>query len=179
MMKKEFEGLNAQKGATLIVALVMLLVLTLLAVAAMESSVVEERMAGNALDRNVAFQAAESALRDAETTIFSFPEYSRPVNGSGTGIAIRDSLGGSDWWLARRSDANWWENNTREYSPNDDDVPGVSRNPRYVIEEYDDVCDSTETPTLEDCLIVYRITAIAWGGRNTSVMLQSLYSRRY
>ena len=43
----------------------------LLALAGVTSSVVQERMAGNVRDRNVALQAAEAALRDAEQDVLA------------------------------------------------------------------------------------------------------------
>ena len=55
-----------QRGAVLITALVILFVLTLLGVAGMQNTVLEERMAGNYRDRQVAFEAAEAALRAGE-----------------------------------------------------------------------------------------------------------------
>ena len=55
-----------QQGAVLAVTLMILLVVTLLTVSNMQSAILEERMAGNNSDRNVAFQAAESGLREAE-----------------------------------------------------------------------------------------------------------------
>jgi type IV pilus assembly protein PilX len=55
-----------QRGAVLITALVILFILTLLGVAGMQSTVLEERMAGNYRDRQVAFEAAEAALRAGE-----------------------------------------------------------------------------------------------------------------
>ena len=55
-----------QQGAVLAVTLVILLVVTLLTVSNMQTSILEEKMAGNNSDRNVAFQAAESGLREAE-----------------------------------------------------------------------------------------------------------------
>lgn len=55
-----------EQGTVLVVALVILLVITLLSIGNMRSSVLEEKMAGNTNDRNVAFQAGESALREAE-----------------------------------------------------------------------------------------------------------------
>ena len=58
---------HRQEGAVLVVTLMILLVVTLLTVSNMRSSVLEEKMAGNTNDRNVAFQAAESALREGET----------------------------------------------------------------------------------------------------------------
>ncbi len=50
-----------QRGAVLIVSLVILLVLTLIGVAGMNSSVMQERMASNAQNSNRAFQGAESS----------------------------------------------------------------------------------------------------------------------
>ena len=50
-----------QKGAVLIVSLVVLLVVTLLGVAGMNSSLMQEKMAANAQNSNRTFQAAESS----------------------------------------------------------------------------------------------------------------------
>ncbi|MGH8403161.1 MAG: pilus assembly PilX family protein, partial [Gammaproteobacteria bacterium] len=58
-----------QGGFVLIVALILLLVLTLLGLAAAQSTSLEERMAGNMRDQNLAFQAAEAGLRAAETCL--------------------------------------------------------------------------------------------------------------
>lgn len=63
--------LSTQAGATLVVSLLMLLVLTLIGVTAMQSNVLQEKMAGNFRDANLAFQAAEAALRDGEADIGS------------------------------------------------------------------------------------------------------------
>jgi len=60
---------NRQRGVVLIVSLVMLLVVTLLAVSSMQGTVLEEKMAGNTKDRNLAFQTTESAIREAEDYI--------------------------------------------------------------------------------------------------------------
>ncbi len=60
-MKRKVALQRNQQGAVLIVSLIMLLVLTLLGVAGMNSSVMQERMAANNQNGNRAFQAAESA----------------------------------------------------------------------------------------------------------------------
>ena len=62
---------NGQRGAVLIVSLVMLLVITLIAVSSMQGTVLEEKMAGNTKDRNLAFQTTESGIREAENYIES------------------------------------------------------------------------------------------------------------
>ena len=59
-------GQHRQQGSVLAVTLVILLVVTLLTVSNMQTSILEEKMAGNNNDRNVAFQTAESGLREAE-----------------------------------------------------------------------------------------------------------------
>ena len=60
---------HQQGGAVLAVSLILLLVITLIAVSSMQGTVLEEKMAGNSLDRNLAFQSAESAVREAEMGI--------------------------------------------------------------------------------------------------------------
>ncbi|NOY63549.1 MAG: hypothetical protein GXP10_10460 [Gammaproteobacteria bacterium] len=58
-------GQATQRGAVLIVSLVMLLITTMLGVTAISSSRMGEKMAANAMNRNVTFQAAESAIENA------------------------------------------------------------------------------------------------------------------
>ncbi len=58
-----------QRGATLLVALVMLIVMTLLGLASIRGTSMQERMGANMYDRSLAFQAVESALREAEATV--------------------------------------------------------------------------------------------------------------
>jgi len=55
-----------QNGAALFVSLIMLLLITLLAVSSMQSSIVQEKMTANQYDSQIAFQAAEAALRRGE-----------------------------------------------------------------------------------------------------------------
>jgi type IV pilus assembly protein PilX len=53
----------------LAVSLILLLLLTILAITASTSSSLQERMAGNAQENNVAFQAAESALANLSSQV--------------------------------------------------------------------------------------------------------------
>ena len=57
---------HGQNGLVLITSLVLLVVLTILALAAVQNSSLEERMAGSLRAESVAFEAAEAALRHAE-----------------------------------------------------------------------------------------------------------------
>ncbi|KEF29702.1 MAG: PilX protein [Gammaproteobacteria bacterium] len=60
--KKAIAGQSKQRGAALIISLIVLLVLTLIGVAGMNTSVMQERMAVNAQNSNRTFQAAESTV---------------------------------------------------------------------------------------------------------------------
>ena len=62
--------MRQQRGAILIISLMFMVVLTMLALTTMGGITLEERMSGQYRDLNVAFQAAESALRDAERDIW-------------------------------------------------------------------------------------------------------------
>lgn len=58
-----------QSGAALVVGLVLLVVITLVGVGAMQTTTLQEKMAGNLRDSNLAFQASEAALRDCEAVL--------------------------------------------------------------------------------------------------------------
>ena len=74
-------GRRRQQGVALFIALVVLLIITILGISGLQTTTLEERMAASARDRDIAFQAAEAALAQAE--IF--------VNGIGvTGLAPFD-----------------------------------------------------------------------------------------
>lgn len=58
-----------QGGAILIVALIMLLLLTVIGLSSIRGTTLQERMAGNSRDESLAFQASETAMRQAESVI--------------------------------------------------------------------------------------------------------------
>jgi type IV pilus assembly protein PilX len=68
-----------QQGTALVIALVMLLVITVAGVTSMRSSALQERMSGNTRDREVAFQAAEGALRAGESYLNGFTSTPSPA----------------------------------------------------------------------------------------------------
>ncbi len=72
-----------QSGAVLVIGLVFLVLLTMLGITTMQATTMEEKMAGHARDRSLAFQAAESGLRDAEQFLIGKDFYAFNVNCSG------------------------------------------------------------------------------------------------
>lgn len=66
---KQLKTPRHQSGVVLAVSLILLLLLTILAITASTSSSLQERMAANAQESNVAFQASESALANMNTQV--------------------------------------------------------------------------------------------------------------
>jgi len=62
--KRQFRSTRHQRGAALFVALIMLILLTLLAVAASQISLLQERMSGSFRAQNLAFQNSEGAVAE-------------------------------------------------------------------------------------------------------------------
>ncbi len=62
---------TSQRGAVLLVSLMILLIMTVLGIAGMSSTTMEEKMAANNQQQQQAYQAAETALRDAEAWLTS------------------------------------------------------------------------------------------------------------
>lgn len=71
---------HAQQGAVLITSLVFLIILTMLAITSMSTNTLEERMAANAVENNIVFQAAESVAPVAWNSFWgqTDPEKYRP-----------------------------------------------------------------------------------------------------
>ena len=61
-----------QRGVALFLSLVMLMIITVLGISSVQTTTMQERMARNARDTNLAFQSAESAIMDAEALIETF-----------------------------------------------------------------------------------------------------------
>ena len=54
-----------QRGFVLLVSLMLLVVLTILGISIISTNTMDEKMAGYFIDRQIALQASEAALRDA------------------------------------------------------------------------------------------------------------------
>lgn len=81
-----------QQGVSLLVVLILLLVMSLLGIAVLRSSAMQERMSANMVDRNEAVQAAETGLQVAHRTVIR-GTFNAMWNGSQTFTALRTSAG--------------------------------------------------------------------------------------
>lgn len=83
---------HAQRGVSLVIVLILLLIMTLLGLAVLRSTLLEERMAANLTDRSLSFQAAEAALREAEAIAAT-----EPAIDCGAGICPTPVAGEERW----------------------------------------------------------------------------------
>ncbi|QEW08450.1 hypothetical protein F5I99_01405 [Nitrincola iocasae] len=147
-------ALNQQTGSALIVSLLFLLILTILGVAGIQTTSMQERMSGNMRDRNMAFQAAEAALRGGEDyvrdnsdneALFDGEELADPATWDGTGgttHAVSDMLSENPKYFVSE--------------------PGLYRvNPGELPAEFHNI---------------FPVNAIGWGGTNiTSIVVETRF----
>jgi type IV pilus assembly protein PilX len=153
------QALNRQRGVVLIVALVVLLVLSMLGISSMQGTLMEERMAGNMYDRNLAFQAAEAALRAGEADALA-----------GTNIAYDVSSVSTTAPVDLEYDTNW-PDTAVDYSAT---LAGLATAPEYIIERQRPLPPLEADQPMQPPLM--RVSARGTGRNGTSVVvLQSIY----
>ena len=183
-----------QSGMSLFPALMFLLVLSVLGVSALNSTLMQEKMVANTKDTNLAFQAAEAALRDGEADVLK-------NNGIWTATTFTPACTNglckppSMWPTPSSLDISKaidWSNTglTRSYgaytaAPS---LPDVAAQPQYVIEQVPPppglppkpgssigIGCGTACPNAGSGYS-YRVTVLATGARaETRVVLQSTY----
>ncbi len=180
-------NINSSRGSVLVISLLVLLVLTILGVTALDTTVMEERMSANTRQRNVAYQAAETALKEAEQWLTnaagnivvqadiskfdaSTELYDSTISAKSLGWDINDA-------------GNWTTGNSQAVTtltsfPNDASIiPGA---PRYIIEYVGRIGDpplNFTDPDLRE--YAFRVVAIGWGAdTSTKVVLSSTFSKR-
>ncbi len=158
------------RGATLVVVLILLLVMTLLGLASLRSTMLEERMTSNLLDRSLGFQVAEAGLREAEASLDPVPAF--PGAGcNANGMCARpdpsalerwNDPGFAGWRVGTAADAN-------------------TDPPQYFVEEMGEGpnwrdCDKL-SPIHPLCLTPrFRVTSRSQQAGRASVMLQTIFA---
>ncbi len=173
---------HRQHGAILVTALLLLLVLTIIGITAAQMTRMQERMAGNLRDQNLAFQGSEAGLRDGELLIRR--RTTRPdgciaapclfwTRGALTDIQARNQA--------------WWTTNATPLEADGDrttlskDMSQLDEDPRFVVESIGFVSDSLTVghapPEGRD---FYQVTGRSTGGSGTATaVLRTTYARRF
>lgn len=193
---------SRQKGVTLMVALVLLLIVTLIALAAARTQTGEARLAANMTNRSTAIQSGEAALRYAEAQLLT-AQYSPSSFAANTnGLYVLDNSVTTPEYL--NSSVNWapsssssssggsssgssgsgtsvitYSNATGSPSLSSDNLAASST---FMIEQLPAVAVPGESIGMVQYgsgvppSNVYRITTVAEGrDSSSSVMLQSIF----
>lgn len=199
---KSLEGMHArrgQRGAILIVSIIILLVMTMVGVSSMMSTTLQERMSGSSRQRTVARQTAEAALRAAEAfmraNITSTPTLSN-FDGSTAGLYANATFYGQINQLKPAEGTgnplgdltdqdNWTAGNSIGVTGLSSDI--TAADPRYIVEylgrdEGPAVIEPFDPNKAVENLDphIFRIVAIGWA-RDTNIysVLQSSFRTGY
>jgi type IV pilus assembly protein PilX len=183
---------NAQRGVSLIMVMLILVVVSVLGVGSAQIALMSERSARNDRDQQVAWQAAEAALNDADFDMFSTASTRRTlfdgktqnafVAGCGTGansigLCALKLTGKPAWLTADYLDVSGSAPTTafgtftsRTFAAGGVGIQPVQV-PRYVIEMVPDATGDKSDPSF-----LYRVTAMGFGPRtDIQAVLQMIY----
>ena len=167
-----------QRGAVLIVSLMLLIIMTLIGVTSMRTTTLQEKMSGNTRDNMLAFQAAETTLLDAENFIENIVAPAAAFDGTQAGLyqqGVNPDLFAAATWA-----------NSKTYGGGV--YADVATQPKYIIELTGTIGSSTEDINVAGYgeasglgeMTSFRVTARGTGGTdNATVLLQSNYGRRF
>ncbi|MCL6690823.1 PilX N-terminal domain-containing pilus assembly protein [Pseudomonas sp. R3.Fl] len=182
---------TAQGGAVLIVALVMLLLMTLLALSGISASQLEFRLAGNRAEQVRAFNAAESALRNVERRLADIAgsDDLRGASCAGRqGLCVlqvdsvrRVNAQGAWQWGWSSDPGAWWEKaqNAIDYDGQGGFERTLRQHAAYFASDGDGLnLGNLDEPQLRTDYYYADVYAGSDDGR-TPVLLQSVFARRY
>ncbi len=162
-----------QRGVALIVVLILLLIMTLLGLASLRGTMMEERMSSNLYDRSISFQAVEAALRQGEALAGNSVPTDFPA--SGACIAGRCPI------LPNAADTILAAGGIAAVFPAESGIANTATAPSYLVENMGEApnwpgCDR-EIPQSPTCMSPrYRITAASNDFERSQVILQTNFA---
>ncbi len=178
---------SSQRGAVLIIGLLLLLVLIILGVAASQSSIIQVKLAGNFRDLNKAFESAEAGNRWPSAWLLSRGRtaLSRPFpcvdQCDETSRVWQQGIYPSS---PSPKDEIWTSARAFGIDPTDDSdaevrVPQVKSQPKFIIEQQqflrDDLAGSPQKG-----VAFYRVTAASEGTRGDSnAVVRAVIAKRF
>lgn len=166
-----------QHGAALVVSLIILVIMTMLGLAAIRGVTQQERMAGNSQSRNISFQATEKTLRDIEEVLGNTsPRITQTI---GT-CAVTSTLMTCGTPNAS-STPRWHDSGFTDWTawPSAVGSGVLAITPQYFVEYMGNTfsCNPNDAAAATNCFR-YRITARSGDGTSgrAFVVLQSVYA---
>lgn len=184
---------RTQTGAILVVSLILLTVMTLIGITAMQTTILQEKMAGNSRDWNLAFEAAEAGNRKGENWLSGRTAMPAPCISNSLSCTWNAANGATALFSATQAtsyiDHALWQN-ARNYDdpnlwPSGTPVPlaGVATPPKFVVEFTGHQRDSQnlgQQQDLSNSRSLYRITARGTGGTDTAeAFVQTNFAKRF
>jgi len=165
--------IKQQSGVVLMITLLLLILVTIIVITSLQVTGLQEKMVTNFNNKNLAYQASEIALRDAEEWLLAqipAPTIAHARIWALETINPTATIAGLEWWQA-----SWPTANDFEYG---DAIPGITSKPNTVIEYRGFVSDSLDFGATSGRYF-YTITSRGTGGNDQSVViLQSTLARR-
>lgn len=154
---------HAQKGYVLLMALILLIALTVLALTEVSLNSTQTRIAANATDTEISFEKTEGALNEAINYLLNGTYSANDFLQNGNGLYVLDPTAAPLWktvdWSSTAAVIKSFQGNSNSQSS-------------YIIEQLPSVIrpgQNMKTPTF-----IYRITARSLGTNgNTALLLQS------
>jgi type IV pilus assembly protein PilX len=170
---------SKQRGVVLFVALMLLVILSLIGVTAARMQTVEERMARNEDNRLTGAQAAEAALRAAESNILTGIWSAAQFAANSNGLYALDATNGS---VLQSGTFSWATQGIAYAGPNLSAIAANAQTPLYIVESLPPVAmpgdsiNQVQYASPSSPVAVYRITAQGQGADQTSsTTLQSIF----
>jgi len=175
-----------QHGMALITSVMLLVVVSLLALSMFKSFGLQEKLAGNTLEKQRSFQAAQSALQYGEWAL-------EKGLASGTGVPCTASVNGNtienlkvcNSELANPTTVSSWDAAGMTYTPAGMDASGGGGLTTSTTATANDIT-YTMAPSVyinylgakSDGTVLYQVTAIGFGGSgaNSASVVQSVYT---
>jgi type IV pilus assembly protein PilX len=163
-------GPNAQRGVSLIVALVMLIVLTLIGVSSMNTAIIELKMAGSSQQQSIALNRADELLRVGENRILAIVTDPQAYDFSAAGDGYYTNADKID---VHKID---WDAQSLK------SIQGANTNDVYIAEYLgpkqipgETIKKGTDGRILGGAVHTFRITSRSAAGKSALRLVQSIY----
>jgi type IV pilus assembly protein PilX len=187
---------GSQRGVALFVGLMVLIVALLLGITATNSSIMQERMAGNFKDTSLAFQAAEAGSRWSTAWLQSRNSASQPFP-CGSGCTSTSQVWSIGQYPAEPGpgDSLWGSDTAWTYGFDPTSTPEVAvdpvqsfggvldpmvfSQPKYIMEQQYFARDDLAGASFMG-VAYYRVTSLGKGSRDSSAaIIKTLVAKRY
>lgn len=172
-MRRGLAGAPRQRGMSLLISLIMLLLLTLIGISSMQNATLQEKMSTSVVSRNQSFQIAENVLRVGEAivapTTYTLTKCAStaacaPPNDASSVIAASTGNNGVVWYAYTSG------SNTGFYA-----IQNIGTTAAPV--NAPDGCYATYNGTTTySTVTLYRITGVGVFGTNRSIV-ESIYAK--